>query len=107
VDTIVVVDSVEELVSEMNISNGSLVASIGSDDPVLARKVADEVRGFKVGINAMRSRGDRDEVFGGRGESWKGCFVGGRYLVRAVTRGEPGEQLHGNFPDGIRLPDVR
>lgn len=107
VDTIVVVDSEEELVSEMNISNGSLVASISSDDEALARRLAGQVRGFKVGVNAPRSRGDRDEVFGGLGESWKGCFVGGRHLVEAVTRGEPGERPCGHFPDYTRLPDDR
>lgn len=107
VDTVVLVDTVEELVAEMNVSNGSLVASIASDDTELARRVAAEVRGFKVGINAVRSRGDRDEVFGGIGESWKGCFVGGRYLVEAVTRGPEGERLYGNFADYTLLPATR
>jgi len=105
VDSIVVVDHIEELVSEMNVSNGALVSSIACDDPRLARRVASELRAFKVGINSVRSRGDREEVFGGIGQSWKGCFVGGRYLVLAVTSGAPGEKLFGNFPDYTQLPE--
>jgi len=105
-DTIVIVDHVDELVSEMNASNGSLVASIACDNPQTAKQIADQLRGFKIGINAQRSRGDREEVFGGIGQSWKGCFVGGKYLIQAVTRGEPGEKLYGNFPDYTLLPDA-
>jgi len=105
IDSIVVVDHVEELISEMNVSNGSLVSSIACDDPQTARQIADQLRGFKVGINAVRSRGDREEVFGGIGQSWKGCFVGGRYLVLAVTQGDPGEKLYGNFPEYTQLPE--
>jgi acyl-CoA reductase-like NAD-dependent aldehyde dehydrogenase len=104
-DTIVVVDHIEELVSEMNVSNGALVSSIACDDPKIAKRVASELRGFKVGINSVKSRGDRDEVFGGVGQSWKGCFVGGKYLVLAVTQGEPDEKLYGNFPDYSRMPE--
>ncbi len=107
IDSIVVVDSVEELVSEMNISNGNLVSSIACDDPALAHMVAGELRSFKVGINQVRSRGDREEVFGGMGASWKGCFVGGKYLVQSVTLGPPGERLYGNFPDYTLLPETR
>jgi len=107
IDSIVVVDRMDELISEMNISNGSLVASIACDDGRLAREIAEEVRAFKVGINKMRSRGDNDEVFGGIGQSWKGCFVGGVYLVQAVTHGPAGEQLYGNFPDYRLLPEPR
>ena len=85
VDTIVVVDRLDELVAEMNVSNGSLVASIACDDAATSARVAGELRAFKVGVNKMRSRGDREEVFGGIGQSWKGHFVGGKYLVNAVT----------------------
>jgi hypothetical protein len=67
--------------------------------------VAEELRAFKVGVNTVKSRGDREEVFGGVGQSWKGCFVGGRYLVLAVTTGEAGEKLYGNFPDYTRMPE--
>jgi len=67
--------------------------------------VASELRAFKVGISNVLSRGDREEVFGGIGQSWKGCFVGGRYLVLAVTSGPPGEKLFGNFPDYTQLPE--
>jgi acyl-CoA reductase-like NAD-dependent aldehyde dehydrogenase len=104
VDTVVLVDSRAELLAEMNASNGCLVASIACDDERLARQLADQVHAFKVGINAPRSRGDKAEPFGGRGASWKGAFVGGVYLVHAVTQGPPDEQLYGNFPDYQRYP---
>jgi acyl-CoA reductase-like NAD-dependent aldehyde dehydrogenase len=104
-DSILVVDHLDELVSEMNVSNGALVSSIACDDPKIARRVASELRAFKVGINSVRSRGDREEVFGGIGQSWKGCFVGGRYLVLAVTAGSANEKLFGNFPDYTQLPE--
>ena len=105
IDSIVVVDHIEELISEMNVSNGSLVSSIACDDPATAKQIAGQLRGFKIGVNTVRSRGDREEVFGGIGQSWKGCFVGGRYLVLAVTAGEPGEKLYGNFPEYTQLPE--
>jgi acyl-CoA reductase-like NAD-dependent aldehyde dehydrogenase len=107
VDTFVVVDSVEELVAEMNVSNGSLVSTIACDDPNEAKQIAADLRSFKVGINQLRSRGDRAETFGGIGASWKGCFVGGKHLVEAVTQGEPNERLVGNFPDYTLLPETR
>lgn len=107
VDSIVVVDTVEELITEMNISGGSLVASLATDDPAIAGTVREQVRAFKFGVNQVRSRGDREAPFGGIGGSWKGCFVGGKYLVQAVTAGPPGEHLYGNFPDSTLLPDVR
>jgi acyl-CoA reductase-like NAD-dependent aldehyde dehydrogenase len=107
VDTIVIADRIEELINEMNISNGSLVASVACDDLPLAREIAAEVRAFKVGINQMRSRGDNEEVFGGLGQSWRGCFVGGKYLVQAVTQGPPGERLYGNFVADQLLPEER
>jgi len=104
VDTIIVVDTEDELLSAMNASNGALVASLAVDDEELAAKLAQDVQAFKVGINRPRSRGDRDECFGGRGASWKGAFVGGDLLVHAVTVGEPGERLYGNFPDYSSYP---
>jgi acyl-CoA reductase-like NAD-dependent aldehyde dehydrogenase len=107
VDMIVLVDRLEELIAEMNVSNGALVGSIACDDLKLAARVAHEIRAYKVGVNEMRSRGDREESFGGLGQSWKGCFVGGKYLVEAVTNGAPGEPLHGNFPDHLLLPPQR
>lgn len=107
IDTLVIVDTVEELIAEMNVSNGNLVASVGCDDEATARRIAGELRSFKVGINAVRSRGDGEEPFGGIGESWKGCFVGGEYLVQAVTQGPPEQRLHGNFPDYTLLPARR
>jgi acyl-CoA reductase-like NAD-dependent aldehyde dehydrogenase len=104
VDTIVVVDTQDELLAAMNASNGALVASVACDDEELAAKLAKDLHAFKVGINKPRSRGDRDEAFGGRGASWKGAFVGGDLLVQAVTVGEPGERLYGNFPDYSSFP---
>lgn len=99
IDTVVIVDTTSELLSAMNVSNGALVSSIACDDLALAAKLAEEVNAYKVGINKPRSRGDRDEPFGGKGASWKGAFVGGQYLVQSVTEGPPGEKLYGNFPD--------
>ena len=103
-DSIVLVDSKEELISEMNVSNGALVSSIACDDETEAKEIGSQLRGFKVGLNKMKSRGDNEETFGGIGESWKGCFVGGKYLVMAVTVGEPDEKLVGNFPEYTLLP---
>lgn len=104
VDTIVVVDTEDELLAAMNASNGALVASLACDDEELAAKLAQDLQAFKVGINKPRSRGDREEPFGGRGASWKGAFVGGDLLVNAVTVGEEGERLYGNFPDYSSYP---
>lgn len=103
-DTIVVVDRIEELIAEMNVSNGCLVASVATDDPKIAELLQSEVRSFKFGHNVLRSRGDKDEPFGGYGQSWKGCFVGGKYLVEALTRGQPAEEPYGNFPGKVRVP---
>jgi acyl-CoA reductase-like NAD-dependent aldehyde dehydrogenase len=99
-DSIVLVDTEAELLAAMNASNGSLVASIATDHTDLADRVTEQVQAFKVGVNTPRSRGDRDEVFGGLGASWKGAFVGGDLLVQAVTCPADGsaEQLYGNFP---------
>lgn len=104
VDTIVVVDTEAELLAQMNASNGALVASLACDDVQHAARLARELQAFKVGINKPRSRGDRAEPFGGRGASWLGCFVGGELLVQAVTQGEEGELLYGNFPEHSRYP---
>jgi acyl-CoA reductase-like NAD-dependent aldehyde dehydrogenase len=105
IDSIVLVDRVEELVGEMNISNGALVGAIASDDEKWAARTAKEVRAFKMGVNKLRSRGDREEVFGGLGESWKGAFVGGRLLVEAVTEGEAAQAVLGNYPEATLLPE--
>ncbi|MCW2928846.1 MAG: aldehyde dehydrogenase family protein, partial [Thermoleophilia bacterium] len=105
-DSIVVVDTEAELLAEMNVSNGALVASLATDDAEFAARVSEELRAFKVGINKPRSRGDREEVFGGRGASWRGAFVGGDLLVHAVTTSaeDPNEQLYGNFEEYSRYP---
>ena len=105
-DSIVLVDTEAELLAAMNVSNGNLVASIATDDLDFATRVGDELRAFKVGVNRPRSRGDREEVFGGLGASWTGAFVGGDLLIDAVTEGPGGvaEELFGNFPSYSRLP---
>ncbi|WBB57177.1 aldehyde dehydrogenase family protein [Verrucosispora sp. WMMD573] len=103
VDTIVVVDTTDELLAQMNASNGALVASLACDDTDEAAKLAVDLQAFKVGINRPRSRGDRQEPFGGRGASWKGAFVGGDLLVQAVTVGAD-DHLYGNFQDRTALP---
>jgi acyl-CoA reductase-like NAD-dependent aldehyde dehydrogenase len=104
VDTIVVVDTEDELLAAMNASNGALVASLACDDEDEAAKLAVDLQAFKVGINKPRSRGDRAEPFGGRGASWKGAFVGGDLLVQAVTVGDSPQRLYGNFPDYSSYP---
>ena len=106
IDSVVVVDTEAEFLAAMNASNGSLVGSVATDDEAFAARIADQVQSFKVGINQPRSRGDREEVFGGIGASWKGAFVGGDLLVNAVTYGPEGagERLYGNFPDYSLYP---
>jgi len=103
-DTIVIVDRLEELVAEMNVSNGCLVASLATDKPQLAAEIIPQLRAFKTGVNRLRSRGDNAEAFGGKGQSWKGCFVGGEYLVQAVTMEQKGQSLFGNFPNYVQFP---
>jgi acyl-CoA reductase-like NAD-dependent aldehyde dehydrogenase len=105
-DSVVIVDTEAELLAAMNASNGALVASVATDDPEFGARVAEQLQAFKVGINKPRSRGDREEVFGGLGGSWKGAFVGGDLLVDAVSHGPGGadEELYGNFPSYSRLP---
>ncbi|WP_405997609.1 aldehyde dehydrogenase family protein [Streptomyces sp. NBC_00829] len=104
VDTIVLVDTEAELLAAMNASNGALVATLSTDDPQTYERLAPQIRAFKVGHGKPRSRGDRDELFGGFGASWRGAFVGGELLVRAVTDGPAGERLPGNFPDYHLMP---
>ncbi|WP_051839292.1 aldehyde dehydrogenase family protein [Streptomyces sp. NRRL F-5126] len=104
VDTIVLVDTEAELLAAMNASNGALVATLSTDDPATYARLAPQVRAFKVGHGRPRSRGDRDELFGGFGHAWRGAFVGGELLVRAVTDGPRGERAPGNFPDYHLMP---
>ncbi|MEV6194150.1 aldehyde dehydrogenase family protein [Streptomyces sp. NPDC051920] len=104
VDTIVLVDTEAELLAAMNASNGALVATLSTDDEATYTRLAPQIRAFKVGHGRPRSRGDRDELFGGFGASWRGAFVGGELLVRAVTQGPAGERLPGNFPDYHLMP---
>ncbi|MGW1000460.1 aldehyde dehydrogenase family protein [Streptomyces sp. NPDC002520] len=104
VDTIVLVDTEAELLAAMNASNGALVATLSTDDPATFDRLAPQIRAFKTGHGRPRSRGDRDELFGGFGASWRGAFVGGDLLVRAVTQGPAGERPPGNFPDYQLMP---
>ncbi|GAA0412050.1 aldehyde dehydrogenase family protein [Streptomyces luteireticuli] len=105
VDTIVLVDTEAELLAAMNASNGALVATLSCDDPETYGRLAPQIRAFKVGHGAPRSRGDRQELFGGFGASWRGAFVGGDLLVRAVTEGPSAdERLPGNFPEYHLMP---
>jgi acyl-CoA reductase-like NAD-dependent aldehyde dehydrogenase len=106
-DSIILVDHKNELINEMNVSNGALVGSIACDDDAEAQDIASQLRAYKVGINKMKSRGDNEATFGGIGESWKGCFVGGKYLVEAVTKTDEDEKLFGNFPKYTQLPENR
>ncbi|MEV0162748.1 aldehyde dehydrogenase family protein [Nonomuraea fuscirosea] len=106
VDTIVLVDTEAELLAAMNASNGALVATLSCEREETFGRLAPEIRAFKVGHNRPRSRGDREELFGGLGASWRGAFVGGDLLVRAATSGQDGEaeRLPGNFPHYTLLP---
>ncbi|NGO75109.1 aldehyde dehydrogenase [Streptomyces sp. YC504] len=104
VDTIVLVDTEAELLAAMNASNGALVATLSTDDRSTYERLAPQIRAFKVGHGKPRSRGDRDELFGGFGASWRGAFVGGELLVRSVTHGPAGERIPGNFPDYHLMP---
>jgi acyl-CoA reductase-like NAD-dependent aldehyde dehydrogenase len=87
VDIVVPVDSEQELIREANVSNGALVASVATDDPARGERIAAQLEAYKVGVNRLRSRGDRDETFGGNGASWEGAFVGGSYLIDAFSDG--------------------
>ena len=104
-DSVIIVDTENELLAAMNASNGALVGSVATDDAEFGARIAEQLQSFKVGINKPRSRGDREEVFGGKGASWKGAFVGGDLLVQAVTEGADGEELYGNFPTYSRYPE--
>lgn len=106
IDSVVVVDTEPDLLARMNASNGALVASIACDDEAVGARLAEQVQAFEVGLNALRSRGDKDEVFGGRGASSK------RRLRRRGTpraRGQRrarGQSHYGNFPGYSRYPAV-
>ncbi|MBT2540210.1 aldehyde dehydrogenase family protein [Streptomyces sp. ISL-44] len=104
VDTIVLVDTEAELLAAMNASGGALVATLSTDDPATFARLAPQIRAFKLGHGTPRSRGDREELFGSFGGSWRGAFVGGELLVHAVTDGPPGERLPGNFPEYQLMP---
>ncbi|MFG2306860.1 aldehyde dehydrogenase family protein [Actinacidiphila glaucinigra] len=104
VDTIVLADTEAELLAAMNAGNGALVATLSTDDEDTYARLAPEIRAFKVGHNRPRSRGDRAEYFGGLGASWRGAFVGGDLLVRAVTQGPADERPPGNFPGYHLMP---
>jgi acyl-CoA reductase-like NAD-dependent aldehyde dehydrogenase len=97
VDLLIAVDSEDELIAEANVSGGALVASVAFDDEVEAERIGKQLLAFKVGINKLRSRGDKDEAFGGIGDSWEGAFVGGANFVNAFTSGS--ERPQGNWPD--------
>ena len=103
IDSIVLVDTEAEFLAAMNVSNGNLVSSVATDDMDFAQQVREEISAFKFGINKPRSRGDREEVFGGLGASWRGAFVGGDLLVDAVTEGE--RPIFGNFKGASRYPE--
>lgn len=96
VDIVVPVDSEQELIREANVSGGALVASVASDDTARAERIAAQLDAYKVGVNRLRSRGDRDETFGGNGRSWEGAFVGGSYLIDAFSDGT--RPPAGNYP---------
>jgi acyl-CoA reductase-like NAD-dependent aldehyde dehydrogenase len=85
VDTIVVVDTTDELLAAMNASNGALVASLACDDEELAGKLAVDLQAFKVGINKPRP---------GRAVRRPGRLLEGRVRRRRPARagGHPGRR---------------
>ncbi len=91
----------------MNASNGALVATLSTDERATFDRLAPHVRAFKIGHGVPRSRGDRDELFGGFGASWRGAFVGGDLLVRAVTRGPAGRSCRGTSRTTSSCPGPR
>lgn len=95
VDILVTVDSEDALVREANVSGGALVASVATDDAGEGARIASRLAAFKTGVNKLRSRGDKEETFGGTGGSWHGAFVGGKNLVLAFTDGA--EPAPGNY----------
>ena len=77
-DSVVVVDTEAELLAAMNASNGSLVASIATDDLDFAERVAEQLQAFKVGINrAAQPRGPRGGLRR-HGRLVEGCLRGRR-----------------------------
>ena len=91
----------------MNASNGSLVGSIATDDPDFGARIAEQTMAFKVGINKPRSRGDREEVFGGHGRLLEGRVRRRRPAGAGRHHGPGGpdeERLHGNFPGYSSYP---
>jgi hypothetical protein len=83
-DTIVLVNRVEELVAEMNISNGSLVSSLACDDDRVAKEISGDLPIIRRCLNKIRSRGDRDETFGGICRIMEGLLCGWQ-IPRAVN----------------------
>jgi hypothetical protein len=76
--------------SAMNVSNGCLVASLATDNDDFAIRVSGQLQAFKVGVNKPRSRGDREEVFGGLGGVVEGSVRRRRPAVR--VRWEEGDR---------------
>ncbi len=88
----------------MNASNGALVATLSTDDPATYDRLAPQIRAFKVGHGVPRSAVTVTSCSAEHGASWRGAFVGGELLVRAVTRGPAEERLPWNFPDHHLMP---
>ena len=104
VDTIVVVDTEDELLAAMNASNGALVASLACDDEDLAGKLAERRPGVQGGHQqaALPRRP-------GRAVRRPGRLLEGRVRRRRPAgagghRGRAGERLYGNFPDYTSYP---
>ena len=100
------VDTENELLAAMNAVQRRSRRQPGQRRRGLRRRTPpSNCRRSRSAINKPRTRGDREEPFGGRGASWKGAFVGGDLLVQAVTYGRRrGERLFGNFPDYSQFP---
>jgi acyl-CoA reductase-like NAD-dependent aldehyde dehydrogenase len=103
VDSFVLADTETKFLAAMNAGGGALAATLSTDDEEVFARLAPQVDAFETGSGRNRSRGDHGDPAGGSGSSWRGPYVGGELLVRAVTRGPHGESLPGNDPDH-RLP---
>ena len=98
VDTVVLVDSAAELVAEMNASNGCLVASIACDDEHLARRLADQVHAFKIGINRPAPAATRPSRSAAWAPPGKAPSSVASLLVHAVTQGPPASTCTATSP---------
>ena len=70
------------------------------DDEATARRLAADVQAFKVGIDGFPALGvTSPSPSVAAAPRDRGTFVGGDFLVHAVTQGPADERLFGDFSD--------